>query len=224
MLQKISLAINVLLIAAVAWLFVLHHSSDENASNVSDPETEENQTQMNDSLPDVGKDVNAKIAYFEMDSIIGSYKLMKEKTTMLQLEEKRLTRKVERERAAAQQRYNELMNKDRTYSTNAELEADQMELEGLMAKVQQLEESSMNDLVALQQDVMIEIVQNLQNFLSDYNEEYGFDYIVSMQQDGQIWSGNPSLDITRDVLNGLNERHAQKKAESEVRKAAKSTE
>lgn len=223
MLQKISLAINAVLIAAVAWLYVEHFSTNGSATGANGT-LEDSSIIEKDSSTLVAKDVNSKIAYFEMDSIIQSYKLMQEKSEMLQDTEKRLTQKLGAEQQAAQIRYNELMNKDRTYSTMAEMEADQKELEGLMANVQKLEESSRNDLMLLQQDVMVQIVKNLQDFLSEYNEVQDFDYIFSMQPDGQIWSGNPSLDVTNDVLNGLNANYDRQKAMIDDRKSEKGTE
>lgn len=223
MLQKISLAINVVLITAVAWLYVQHFNAKEFSSGTIDTGDDSPIIEL-DTTKMVTKDVDAKIAYFEMDSVIQSYELMQEKSEMLQNEEKRLTRKLEAEQRSAQIRYNELMNKDRTYSTMAEVEADQQEVEALMANVQKLEESSMNDLMLLQQDVMVLIVKNLQDFLTEYNEVQGFDYIISMQPDGQIWSGNPSLDITIDVLNGLNENYNEQKDKNKARKTEKGTE
>jgi len=222
MLQKISLAINAVLIAAVAWLFVQHFNANGSAAGTNG-NAEDSSIIEKGNTTLVAKDVNAKIAYFEMDSIIQSYKLMQEKSKMLQDTEKRLTQKLGAEQQAAQIRYNELMNKDRTYSTMAEMEADQQELEGLMANVQRLEESARNDLMLLQQDVMVQVVKSLQDFLSEYNDVQGFDYIFSMQPDGQIWSGNPSLDITNDVLNGLNENYDQQKALNDARKTEKGT-
>lgn len=208
MLQKISLAINAILIIAVAWLFVQHFDHDQEGPQPL--QAQQTTEPFVDSLS-VGKDVNAKIAYFEMDSIVKGYALMKDKTELLRQEEQRLTRKMEREQKAAQARYNELVNKDRTYSTQAEMQADEAELQELMIKLQQLEESSMNDLMALQQDIMVEVIKNLQDHLTEYNKSQGFDYIISVQQEGQIWTGNPSLDITQDVLSGLNSKYLMRK-------------
>lgn len=218
MLQKISLAINAVLIAAVAWLFVLQYSGEDNSNNAPAQDSSTSVPFVRDTA-NVGKDVNAKIAYFEMDSIVHGYELMKDKTDLLMQEEKRLTREMEREQKAGQARYNELIGKDRTYSTQAEMQADEAELQGLMVKLQELEERSRNDLMSLQQDIMVEVLQNLQNFLSDYNDQQGFDYIISMQQEGQVWAGNPQLNITNDVLNGLNSSYTEKQAEIEARKA-----
>jgi Skp family chaperone for outer membrane proteins len=57
-----------------------------------------------------------------------------------------------------------------------------------------------------------EISDELKAFLEEYNKQAGFDYIFSVQNGGQVWVGNENLDITDDLVNGLNARHRARKA------------
>ncbi len=52
----------------------------------------------------------------------------------------------------------------------------------------------------------------IQAFLGEYNASHSFDFIFSIQDEGQIWVGNKGLDITADVVNGLNAKHRAKKS------------
>jgi Skp family chaperone for outer membrane proteins len=120
---------------------------------------------------------------------------------------------LQREMQKAQARYNELMGKDHTYSTQAELKADQAEVEQLGQKIQQMQASSQDQLDELQTKMLMDITGQIQQFLENYNKTAGFDYIFSIQDAGQIWVGNKGLDITSAVVSGLNARHRARKAE-----------
>lgn len=149
----------------------------------------------------------ARIAYFHMDSVKERYDLIKEKDDSFKREGKRLETNLQGELARAQARYEELMKKDHTYSTQAELKQDEAELQGLMGRIQQLQAQGEERLMRLEAEMLQEITGEIQAFLEDYNRQAGFDYIFSIQSGGQIWVGDHALNITSDMVNGLNARH-----------------
>ena len=104
------------------------------------------------------------------------------------------------------------MRKDHTHSTQAEIERDQAEVQQLMGSIQELQARSERELANLEVRMLSEISLEIEAFLEEFNEEAGFDYILSVQDGGQIWVGNEELDITRNVLDGLNSRHRDAKA------------
>jgi hypothetical protein len=55
--------------------------------------------------------------------------------------------------------------------------------------------------------ILTEIIGELRGFLEVYNATAGFDYIFSVQNEGQVWVGNKDLDISDAIINGLNERY-----------------
>ncbi len=154
-----------------------------------------------------------RIAYFLMDSVQAKYLLVKESADRVRNEGKRLEGDLQREMAKAQARYNELMAKDHTYSTQAQLKTDQDELERLGGKIQEMRESSQDRLDRMQTDMLRDITSQIQDFLKTYNETAKFDYIFSIQDAGQIWVGNQGLDITSAVVAGLNAKHKARKAD-----------
>lgn len=155
---------------------------------------------------------NGRIAFFFMDTITSRSELVKARSEHVRGAGKQM--KVE-----AQRKYNELMakaqeiqSKDRHYTTDAENNQDEQMLAEIQQQLQELSESSQNSIVNLQNAALIEVTQELQSYLEDYNRTAGFDYIFSIQDGGQIWVGNKGLDITEDVVNGLNARYRAKKA------------
>lgn len=155
---------------------------------------------------------SGRIAFFFMDSVQSRFELVKESADRVRNEGRRLEGDLQKEMQKAQARYAELMNKDHTYSTQAELSADKEELDRLGARIQQLRSDSQDRLDEMQMHMLQTITLEIQNYLEEYNKTAGFDYIFSIQEGGQIWVGNKGLDITADVVGGLNQRHQAKKA------------
>ena len=157
--------------------------------------------------------IDARIAYFSMDSVENNYALVKESADRVRAEGRRLESELGKEIQRAQGRAQELATKDHTYSTQAQIQADQEEFQRLEMQIQELRMKSQDRIDELQIKMLSEIASEVEEFLKEYNQQAGFDYIFSIQDGGQIWVGNEKLDITADVVNGLNQRHrAGKKA------------
>jgi outer membrane protein len=154
----------------------------------------------------------ARIAYFNMDSIQANFLLVKEQSEKLKGEGRRLEGNLQSKMTAAQGRYEELMRKDHTYSTQADVQKDEAELQRLAAEIQQLRAQSESRLANMEMEVLSQISEEIEGYLEEYNAQAGFDYIFRIQSGGQIWTGNKGLDITTEVVNGLNARHQQRKA------------
>lgn len=151
---------------------------------------------------------NERIAYFHMDSVQQRFDLVKEQSDRYRAEGLRLESGLKTEMNKAQKRYEQLMAKDHTYSTKAEVQADEMELQGLMGKIQELQSNGEQRLSQLEVEMLTRISDEIMQFLTEYNKSAGFDYIFSVQSGGQIWVGNPALNISDEVIGGLNERHS----------------
>ncbi len=155
---------------------------------------------------------NAPIAFFHMDSIQAQYDLVKESAKRVRSEGQRLEGNLAREMEKAENRARELAGKDHTYSTQAEQQADEREFQGLQEKIQELRAKSQEQMDDMQMRALQQITLELQSFLEEYNRTAQFDYIIAVQEGGQVWVGNKGLDITSDVVAGLNARHRAKKA------------
>jgi outer membrane protein len=154
---------------------------------------------------------DARIAFFYMDSVQKKYELIAEKDRRFRSEGQRLEGSLKNEMAKAQARYEELMAKDHTYSTQAEVAKDEQELQQLMARIQGQQANSEEQLARLEAQMLTEITKELRDYMEQYNKTAGFDYIFSVQNGGQVWVGNEGLDISDDLINGLNERYRASK-------------
>jgi outer membrane protein len=205
---------NVLLTLLLGWTLMRTPATTNTSSTNGIPLEEDGETAV--VVPSVIRDSSAlkdaRIAYFRMDTLQRRFELIKEKDNSFRSEGKRLEDNLKKELEKAQQRYEELMTKDQTYSTNEEKRRDEAELQQLGMRVQQLQAQGEDQLARLEASMLQEISDELKAFLEEYNKQAGFDYIFSVQNGGQVWVGNENLDITDDLVNGLNARHRARKA------------
>jgi outer membrane protein len=203
---------NILLSAAMIWSF--------SRARVPERQLKERLNEIGgvvDTMPKLAMEVDTmrrpdgRIAFFFMDSVQTKYELVKESANRVRTEGQRLEDNLQREMGKAQARYNELMSKDHTYSTQAELKADQDELEQLGNKIQEMRANSQDQLDRMQSAMLQDISAQIKGFLEKYNETAKYDYIFSIQDAGQIWVGNKGLDITPAVVAGLNAQHRERK-------------
>lgn len=202
---------NVLISAVLVWSLLRKPSTSAIEAQPLSPDEESFQP-----LPATPRDssalMNARIAFFYMDSVQQKYELIAEKDKRFRSEGQRLEGSLKNEMSKAQARYEELMRKDHTYSTQAEMAKDEQELQQLMARIQGQQANSEEQLARLEAEMLTEITKEIRDYLEAYNRTAGFDYIFSVQNGGQIWVGNKGLDISNDLINGLNQRHRATKA------------
>lgn len=201
---------NVVLSALVAW--GLFKSPSAPAATELAPDDTTAVSEVIPMVRDTGALKEARIAYFRMDSLRSKYELIKEKDLRFQAEVRKLENGLQSEQARAQQRYQELMEKDHTYSTQAEVAKDEEELQRLMASLQNKQAAGEQRMAKMEAEMLTEISKELDEYLKVYNAAAGFDYIFSIQGSGQIWTGNTSLDVTNELVAGLNARYRANKA------------
>lgn len=190
--KQASLILNIVLLAAVAFLYYKVYSKPETeAVAATIPLTSEN-----------GMPSNA-IVFLNSDSLLSEYNyfnsLKKKLETKqdsidksLNIKAKLLETDVERyqQRAAGMSPEQRAQEEERLMGRQQNL----MQLKQSMLEELQMEESVMND----------SIHDNLTRFLREYNKEKKYLYILGYQRGSGILLANDSLDITKEVLEGLN--------------------
>ena len=205
------IVLNIILSILLGWS-LSRSSAPANTEDVGTTESEVAAPEMTSVDRDTMALKDARIAFFYMDSVQKKYELIAEKDRRFRSEGQRLEGSLKSEMAKAQARYEELMAKDHTYSTQAEVAKDEQELQQLMARIQGQQANSEEQLARLEAQMLTEITQELRGYMEQYNKTAGFDYIFSVQNGGQVWVGNEGLDISEELINGLNERYRASKA------------
>ncbi|MBL7764682.1 MAG: OmpH family outer membrane protein [Chitinophagaceae bacterium] len=156
-----------------------------------------------------GKEITlsaTRIAYVDIDTLEAHYDYFKKKKSEFEARQKNIDGELERMANALQNEYIALQKKaQKGELSQSEGEAAQQKL---MQKQQDLEikrQSMGNKYLKDQEDFNKEIHDNLHAYIEKYNEEKGYDYILSYSKDGSILFANQDLDITNDIVKGMNE-------------------
>lgn len=176
-------------------------NSDEKTANTSDTASEK-ATQKAEAKQTLN------IRYIDGDSITAKYNFAKD----LQESAVRAYSKLE---AAQQSRQNDLQSFgksiDSKMKTNGYLSEESYKAD--VMKFQKMQSDAENYLAGLQRNTEMELAQqqqqladSIQAFIKEYNKTKGYDAIL-FKNSGVYF--NPALDITDEVIKGLNERYTK---------------
>ena len=194
-----SLIVSVVLFVAVAVLYVLHFTGDTDNGHV-------------DKVEPVSGSGGLKIAYIKADSVILNYTLSqdlhddftkKQEAYTTEYGAKRQT--FEKEAAAFQEK---LQRGGFLTEQRAVQERDR--LVGKEQEILKLDQELSTKLAGIQQENQTKILDNVMEYLKEYNEQAGYDYIFN---GSNVLIGDEAHNITAAVLETLNERYAKSKTE-----------
>lgn len=153
-----------------------------------------------------------KIGYVDIDTLESQYDYFKKRKSEFETRQKSIDAELERMANSLQTDYINLQKKaEKGELSQSEGEAAQQSLmkrqQELEVKRQNLAEKYLKD----QETFNKEIHDNLHAYIEKYNEEKGYDYILSYSKDGSILFANKALDVTQDIVDGMNnEKKASK--------------
>jgi outer membrane protein len=186
-LKQASLILNGILVIAVAFLYYKQFST---------PETKE--------TPLSVKASQSKIVFVNSDSLMDSYSLFKEMSDGMEKKRDSLDRLLTA-------RGNNLEDEIKKYQETAAGMSDgerQLREESLMRKQQALmadRDNLLDKLKTEEADLTDSIHADLMRYLKTYNKNQQFDFILGYSRGGGILLANDSLDVTKQVVKGLNE-------------------
>ena len=152
-----------------------------------------------------------KIAYVEVDSIMTSYNFATEYVEILKKKMETIQSTLNSKGLALQNEVADFQNKiQQNKLTQEQATSIQASLQKKQAQLQNLQESLTNQYQEMQEKYNTALHDSIQNFLASYNKTPRFDYILSKSGDN-ILLANPSMDITEDVIKGLNKRYKSTK-------------
>ena len=119
---------------------------------------------------------------------------------------------IEKERKSLQEEAAEFETKVQN-NVFATQERAQAEYEKIMKKDQDLLQRSQAMIAEFEKESIAksnEVTQNIIDYIKEYNSSAKFDFILT-KMGGNMLYANEALDITNDVVNGLNAKHSVKK-------------
>ncbi|MCX6271376.1 MAG: OmpH family outer membrane protein [Bacteroidetes bacterium] len=161
------------------------------------------------------KEGGLTIAFINSDSLKAHYQLVKDLQQKLEGKFSKLNADISGKQTALESRAGELQRKYENKQISmdeAQRMDEQLKAEG--KKIYDLNQQY-SDQMATEEGRLNQIyIDSINNFLARYNKKYSFDYILGYSKGGGILYARDTLDITKYVLEGLNDEYYQKFPES----------
>jgi outer membrane protein len=145
-----------------------------------------------------------KVAYIVTDSVINNYEYFKEKSA--EIAEK--GNKYQSELTNRAQGFEQEVASFQSSNANMTMNQARAKQEELMAKEKNLmtfRENIMTELSADETKLYNDVYDMIQVYLNDYAGNNDLEMILSYTRGGGVWYANKTLDITDDVIAGINE-------------------
>lgn len=157
--------------------------------------------------------VNSKgIAYVELDSVIAHFDMATDKTSELEEKQKNSEAELTAKSQAFDRDVRDYQTKASkgliTRATAAEMEQSlQQQQQNLLALRDQMAYNLNEESVVAQR----QILEYINSYLAEYNKTRNYQYILAKQFPGPVLYSDTTLDITQEVITGLNSKYASEK-------------
>ena len=194
--NKLQIVINVVLVAAVAALFVIFYSDKKPAS------TEVVVAESSEVMP---------VAYLNVDSLLANYTFAQEASDKLMSKQEDARVKMNTKLRTFQ---NEVADFQRKLENNAFLsreraEKEQQRLAKKEQELQELEAKLTQDIMLENQKLNLQLADSLTNFLQLFNADGRYHIILSNTAKDNVLIAGEQYDITDEVIEGLNARYTK---------------
>ena len=196
--------LNVILLMAVGFLFYLHFDSAKNGTKL------QNKTEQKDPIDSLSQG-SCRIAYFEMDSVAANFEKAKEMQGELEKKEEKMNSEMNRLQNQYQQKYINFQQHGATM-TSSQLDAARNELGQLDQTIKDTKASMDQDYKTYYVQTQQEILSMIRKFCLEYNKDKKYAIIIS-NEPGLVFYKDSTMDITKDLLYGLNKMYGKKKSE-----------
>jgi outer membrane protein len=200
--KKINIITQAILFVAVIVLFFLHFKGNCGFSGSKGADTT------------VAK-INSSIAYVSIDSVVSKYQMTIDLSAEIQSKGKQLDADLSSKSKNFQASVQDLNYKaQKGLEVRSKLEEMQQKLSVEEQNLYKLRDSYASQMQEENAVMLRKVMNSIMEYLKEYNKGKNFHYILGNTFDGKILYANESLDITKDVLKGLNEQYASTKKDS----------
>ena len=191
--NKIQIVINVVLVAAIAALFVIVLKNEKPAT--AEPAV----ATVGEVLP---------VAYLNVDSLLANYTFAQEASEKLMSKQEDARTKMNAKLRTFQNEVadfqyklenNGFLSRERAEQAQQKLAKKEQELQELEAKLTQ-------DIMLENQKLNLQLTDSLNNFLKEYNADGRFHIILSNTANDNVLMAGEQYDITNEVVSGMNAR------------------
>ncbi|MDD2771215.1 MAG: OmpH family outer membrane protein [Bacteroidales bacterium] len=198
--KKTSLIITVLLALAVAALYVLHFTGIGTGKPAA-VETE----------PGLSEVPTGNIVYIRMDSLLNKYDLFLDLQTDLNAKARIVEDDLTKKGRAFENDVTSFQEKvQKGLITRSQAETQQNQLASRQQELEQFAQQKQMELAEENQVMLNRVLDALKTFLAEYRVLNNYDLILTTDGNSNtIIEGTTALDITKDVVEGLNQEYAK---------------
>ena len=196
--KKVPLILNIVLLLAVAALYILHFTGKEKKGEAMEEMPRDFTTAI----------ASSGIAFVNFDTLLLNYDMFIDLRDELAAKQRDSEaelaaegQKFEREAADFQDKVQKgLITRSRAQEMQQQLMSEQ-------DRITQLRDDLSLELMEEEQVMNRQVLYSIMEFLEEYNRTYNYQYILSNTLGGALLYANDTLDITGHVLKGLNEKY-----------------
>lgn len=157
-------------------------------------------------------DVSGQLAYVNIDTLISRYDMFSDLSTVLQEKADKAEAELTSKGRSLERGMTDFQEKaEKGLATRAQLAEMQERLVREEESFYQHRDKVQQELAEENQVMMNNIYHSLNSFLSEYNKDYRYGMILSTSGGSPVLHADPAMDITEQVLKGLNEKYAKEK-------------
>jgi outer membrane protein len=202
--KKLHFIAEAVLFLLVIVLFVLHFKSKCSSDNQSSNDTT------------AVAPVQGGIAYVNLDSVVSKYQMTKDLTAEIQKKGSQYEADLSTKTKSLQSGVQDLQYKaQRGLEVRSKLEEMQQQLAADEQNLYKLRDSYAMQMQEENTVMTRKVMTAVMDYLKEYSKGKSFQYILGNTFDGKILYADRTLEITNDVIKGLNEKY---KAEKDAKK------
>jgi len=164
-----------------------------------------------DTKTAVPVDAKATIVYINQDTLLSKYEYVKDMTKRLTEKNNNAQSDVQSKEQAFQREVADYQKSAPTMAADARAATEQ-KLQGKGQELQQYKQNAGAEVQQVQQSEQLKLYEKLSDFSKTYAKEKGYKLILTyVRGNTTILYGDPSMDVTADVVKRLNEAYAKDK-------------
>lgn len=200
--KKSGIIIQALLAVAIIVLYVLYFTGKGNGASSSAKSSDSTSLTL----------AQGSIAYVNLDSVVSRYDMTKELSKDLQEKGKKLDTELNQKSKTFQSNVQDFQYKaQRGLEVSSKLAEMQRQLQEDEQKLYGLRDQYGAQLQEEQAVMLRKVMNSIMEYLKEYNKGKNYSFVLGNTFDGKILYADKGLDITEDVVKGLNEYYLEKK-------------
>ena len=189
--KNLQLVVNIVLLVAVGALFVLLYSG--------------NSSERSEGIPASAAAGDGQIFYVEIDSVIAHYDMATDLAAELEKSFESSDTEFANQQAAYQKEVTDYQDKyNRGLITRSEATNIEQQLYTKQQDLLTLQQTLSDDLTEKQTVMNRQLIDAIMKYLDSNSAQYNYRYVLGASFGGNVLYANDSLDITQQVIEGLN--------------------